>query len=338
MRRATLIFSLVLLVLLAGCAADDPDPVGPDETEPASGGIVSEPPPQNPWESSNITVSITATSDSNRDYAPLVGQSLSYWNRNMSVLDWEGRFVYDANASDPDVPVHIVDEIGQCGDDRDEKLGCAPINTRVGSGIDRRPVEIVSRQNDTSTVRIGVHEFGHALGLTHQDSGNWSVMNETIAAATVPQPNATERSNPFEKETLYVYYNETDTDALNGYVVDELQDVWDYFNDGESEIVPKSVTFDRTENTSKADIELRFVEDIDGGVSTARWYGFDPDADGAFETYNTATITISDSVNQDNVAWHTGRWITYIFSSQEEGALPDDLTSRDFDTRQSWPA
>jgi len=339
MKRVITIAAVLLLVLLAGCVGEaQPDAVGPDNVEPAPGGLLSDPPPQNPWKSSNISVSITQSSNPNRDYAPLVRQSLRYWNQNMSTLGWEGRFVYDSNTSNPDVAVHIVDEIPQCGDNRDDKLGCAPLNTRVGSGIDRGPVEIVGRLNDTSTTRVGVHEFGHTLGLTHNDTGNWSIMNETIAAATVPQPNATERSNPFDDEMLYIYYNENGTDALNEYVEGELEEVWGYFNDGESDIVPGTVTFERTNNASRADIELTFVERIDGGVSTVEWYGYDPDADRALETYDTATITVQSDVNQDNVAWHVGGWVTYLFSSQEEGALPDELTTRDPETRRLWPS
>lgn len=336
-RRTIGVISVALLALLAGCAGDNLHPAGPDNTDPVEGGIFSEPPPQNPWEAEAITVSITESASPSRNYAPLVRESLAYWNQNMSTLGWEGQFVYALNATDPDITVHFVDGINDCGDDRDEALGCAPINTRVGDGIDGRPVEIMTRQNDTSTVKIAIHEFGHTLGLTHNDTASWPLMDATIASSTIPQPDAVTRANPFETDTLYVYYNGTSTDSPSEYEIGELQSAWDYFNEGHSQIVPETVRFVRTRKESQADIEIRFVESLEGGVSTIQFYGFDPDADGQLETYDTATIYIDETVNQGHVAWHTGGWITYLFSSQEEGALPDELTSRSPDVRQSWP-
>lgn len=257
----------------------------------------------------------------------------------MSAVGWESQFVYDSGAQNPDVPIRIVGNVGQCCETQyDETIGCAPIYNQTGVAVtDTDVVEVQTSLNDSSTVDVTIHELGHTLGLTHNDSANWSIMRERIAVAEVQQPNATERSNPFEKETIEVYYNDT-ADGLNDYIVGELDSVWSYYNDGESKIVPSDVTFQRTENESGAEIELRLVEDIDDGVSTATWRGYDPDADGAFERYATTTVLIDEEVNQDNVAWHTGTWTTYLFRPQEEGALPDELTTRNADTRRSWPS
>ena len=341
MKRIGGIIALSVMLVLAGCggSADQPDAVGPEEVDPEPGGLLSDPPPQNPWEAENITVQVVEQPGS-RNYVPLVRSSIDYWNDNMSAVGWEGQFVYDSGVQNPDVPIRIVEEVGQCGETQyDDTIGCAPIYNQTGEAVadDDDFIEVQTSLNDSSTVDVTIHELGHTLGLTHDDAANWSIMRERIAVAEVQQPNATERSNPFEKETIEVYYNDT-ADGLNDYIIGELDNVWSYYNDGESEIVPSDLTFRRTENESTAEIEIRFVDGLDRGVSTATWRGYDPDADGGFETYATATVIIDEEVNQDNVAWHTGRWTTYLFSSQEEGALPDELTTRDADTRRRWPS
>ena len=340
MKRLVAIITVSLMLVIAGCggSADQPDTVGPENAEPESGGLLGDPPPQNPWEADNITVQIVEQ-PGQRDYVPLVKSAIDYWNANMSSVGWEGQFVYDSGTQDPDIPIRIVDDVGRCGESySDDSIGCAPIYNQTGQAVaDDDPVEIQSMLDDSSTIDVAVHEFGHTLGLTHEDVANWSIMNATTAVAEVQQPNATERSNPFTDDTIEVYYNDT-ANRLNDYIIGEFDDVWSYYNEGESEIVPSNVTFQRTENESAADIEIRLVEELDNGVSTVQWRGYDPDADGAFETYATATVIIDEEVNQDSMAWHTGSWTTYLFSSQEEGALPEELTSRDADTRRRWPS
>jgi hypothetical protein len=343
-RHLFAVFGVCFLLLIAGCigGGSQSDSVGPDETEAQAGGLLDDPPTQNPWEADNITIQIVDQPDQ-RDYAPLINESIEYWNENISALGWEGQFVYDSTTENPDVPVRIVDQVDQCGTEHTnstyELMGCAPVYNQTGEAIDRgfEPVRVVGGLNDSSTVDVSTHEFGHSLGLTHEDQDSWPVMNRTIGVASVQQPNATERANPFETETIRVYYNESEN-SLNDYTIGELDDVWDYFNSGESEIVPSNVTFERTDNESSANIELQIVDEADAGVSIANWYGYDPDADGAAETYDIATIQVQADVNQDHVAWHVGSWTTFLFSTQEEGALPDELTSRDPDTRGRWPS
>ena len=91
------------MLLLAGCTGgDELSPVGPDETDPVGGGLFEEAPPQNPWQTDEITVNVVDKPD-DRDYAPLITESIEYWNANMSMLNWEGEFVYDPTAENPDV-------------------------------------------------------------------------------------------------------------------------------------------------------------------------------------------------------------------------------------------
>jgi len=343
-RQLFAVLTVTFLLVIAGCTGGGGqlNPAGPDETEPQTGGLLSDPPTQNPWRADNITVKVVEQPD-DRDYEPMIIDSIEYWNENMSAVGWEGEFVYDSTTDNPDVPVRVVEEIDKCGTedehDTEDTLGCAPVYNQTGQAIDQPngPVVILSGLNNSSTVDVSIHEFGHTLGLTHENSESWSLMNATITTASVPQLNITERANPFEKEILEVYYNDSEN-RLNDDISSEFDDVWAYYNSGDSEIVPSTITFQQTSNESEADIKIDLVDDLESGVSTAGWYGYDPDADGALETYSTATIKIQADVGENYVAWHVGSWTTYLFSSQEEGALPDELTTRDADTRRDWPS
>ena len=350
MNRSRLLPLVILgVVVLSGCLAGGgnvPTTVGPDNNEPETGGPFGEPPTQNPWATDNITVSIVSSSTQDRNYAPLVQQSLTYWNQNMSDLGWEGQFIYVADTENPDVPVRIVDDVTAVGDEtQGDEIGRAPVYNRTGMATDATmtDVQLKANLNDTSTVRVSIHEFGHTLGLQHDDTDEWPVMNATTAAATVAQPNATDRDNPWETDRLQIYYNDTTTASgtiENDYVVGELDEVLAFFSNGADGAVPQEVELVRTTDPASADIEFRIVETIDGGVSRPRWYGYDPDADGAFETYARGTITIQEDVNQDHMAWHSGAGLYRLFGHTSDSELPKAFTtrSRSADARQSWPS
>ena len=82
-RHRLAVIATAACLLCAGCAGGAQlDPVGPDETEPQTGGVLDDPPPQNPWEKQNITVSIV-NQPTDRDYQPLIEESLARWNRDL---------------------------------------------------------------------------------------------------------------------------------------------------------------------------------------------------------------------------------------------------------------
>ncbi|WP_323174842.1 matrixin family metalloprotease, partial [Natrialba sp. PRR66] len=81
---------------------------------------------------------------------------------------YEAAFVLDPNATDPDVVVTFVDDVDECGD-VDDAAGCAPrlsSNSRVDPPV---AVEVEANLSDESTVIVTKHEFGHVLGLSHDD-------------------------------------------------------------------------------------------------------------------------------------------------------------------------
>jgi len=348
MKISRIVLALVLVVVLAGCvgASDTPEPVGPDNATGATGGLFADDPTQNPWKSEQITVQVVEKPD-DREYQPLIEEAIDYWNQNMSDVGWEGEFVYSNTADDPDLPIYIVDEVDKWGheheDDHEydeyegETVGYAPIYNETGAAVeDSKHVQIASGLNDSSTVDVAAHELGHTLGLEHEHEDKYPVMAAELAVAEVDQSSATERANPFNTDTISLYYNDT-ADSFTEYVINEFDDVWQYFEAGNSEIVPENVSFEQTDDPSAAVIEVRSVQSVEQGVSDVEWWGYDVDNDGELNTYEEATIKIESNVDQSQKAWHVGRTVTYLFSSMEEGDLPQELESRDADTRRGWP-
>lgn len=72
MKRASGIVALSVLLTLAGCggSADQPEDV-----EPEPGSLLSDPPPQNPWEAENITVQVVEQTGS-QNYVSLVKSTI----------------------------------------------------------------------------------------------------------------------------------------------------------------------------------------------------------------------------------------------------------------------
>jgi len=348
MKRTMVVLALVLVVVLAGCVgtSDTPGPVGPDNATGATGGLFDDDPTQNPWKSEHITVQVVEQ-PGDRDYRPLIEEAINYWNPNMSDVGWEGEFVYSNTTDNPDLPIYVVDEVDEWGheheDDHEhdeydgETIGYAPIYNETGAAVDDpKHVQIASGLNDSSTVDVATHELGHTLGLRHEHEDKYPVMAAELAVAEVDQLSAIDRANPFETSTVSVYYNDT-TDSFTEYVDNEFDDVWQYFEGGNSEIVPGNVSFEVTDDPSAAVIEVRSVHSVDQGVSNVEWWGYDVDNDGELNTYDQAVIEIESDVGQSQKAWHVGRSVAYLFSSMEEGDLPRELESRDADTRRDWP-
>jgi hypothetical protein len=322
MRRACVV---ALLVLVAGCSVgvdgvtDGGDPTAESET---------------PWGDEEIVVAVE-DGGAERDYRPLVRQALSYWETEGSqYAAYEASFVLEPDAADPDVVVSFVDDVDECGD-VDDPAGCAPrlsSDSRVDPPV---TVEVQSNLSDESTVLVTKHEFGHLLGLAHDDDPQ-SVMAHRTEVTTALRPNATERALPWDSANLSVAVDVSNASDPSG-VREQIRHALEYYGDGAEGTVPENVSFRVVENRSDADVVITYAETLpregDRGSCAAR-SGVDPDGDGAVERYDHLTITIA-GVDTDAVGWHAGYWLGYGFGHTEESDWAPPFRDADAEDRQS---
>ena len=340
MRR---VLALVALLVVAGCAgggpaspANEPDPTATRTPTPTA-TPTWDGDPDNHFRERTLTVALADGAGTGRDYAPLVREALDYWEQNAAQFaGFPIEYEFAPNATDPDVRVHFVAEIEACGPETDEfTAGCAPYLRSPDEVARPADVRIETGYDDASTMTLLRHEFGHTLGLDHDDDPA-AVMAARSTLTTLPQPNATERALPWTSPNLTYYadYGEVPADERDA-TREQVEAAFGYAADGADGTVPANVTFTRTRNRSVADVVVQFdaTESCSGGGSCGSLSGFDPDGDGALETYSRLTITV---VNVDTEArgWHVGYWTAYGFGLRGE-KLPAPLRTDDPDVRRS---
>lgn len=206
---------------------------------------------RNPWGEATITVTINNTADEN-DYEPLTRAAIKYWNDRFSELGYTGRFVYEPNATDsPDVIVRVVDDVSGGANGR------APVTDGVRTAATPTVIRI-EWDGEQSTQKTLTHEFGHTLGLTHADHPRWEVM-QTFNASTINW----RYGIPWEQRELLVYTSHSAatagfTDAERGAIDSAIL----FYNNGASGRLNRTVTLQPTANRSRADIEIRKVDQL----------------------------------------------------------------------------
>jgi hypothetical protein len=315
---------VAVLVVLAGCSGFVPaDELSSDASATASSSADAG---TNPWASDPVVVSIRAPADQRARYRNLTRRALDYWETNSAeYVGYPVEFRLTDDAMRPDVRITFVEYVRSCGRE-DHAAGCAPRIENPRHASLPADVEVKTGFDDASTVRVIEHELGHVLGLGHDDAPR-DVMAGVSQLTTLPRPNASEQSLPWNDDEFAVYVDRSEVDDRNWTAVDrQLSAALGYYEHGANETAPDGVRFRRTENESAADVVVRFGPggDCTEGGSCGRVRGVDPDGDGAFERYTRQEITLVGT-DTDAVAWHVAYWLAVAFGMDHSDERPPPL-------------
>lgn len=285
--------------------------------------------PNNPWGERTLTVAIKDTAGSNRQYASIVRDALTYWEQNSNqYAGYPINYRLEPNAANPDIVISFVSSIKKCGV-KSRVEGCAPY-IQTSSAIDRPvDVQIHTGYTDESTTQLVIHELGHTLGLDHNDEPKQIMAAETDLT-TLPKPDVTERALPWNHSTLSVAVDLSNVPVnKHAKANSQINAALAYYDRGADGTIPKRVSFRRVSNPEAADIVIRFSENSpcsgirSGSCSIAA--GYDPDDDGATETYTKTKIVLTN-LETDTIAWHVGNRLGEdSFGFDEQSDFPPPL-------------
>jgi hypothetical protein len=321
--------AVACLVVLAGCAGG----AVPDELAGYTGD------PDNPYPDDELIVAVDP-GGADRALGPLVREALSYWEANDDrYLDFTVEFTLAPNATDPDLRVAFQPSLERCSE-VETAAGCAPRVTRPPQAAGTVDVRVLDDLSNESTVRVLEHELGHALGLGHDDPPT-RLMRAHAVLTPLPEPNASERTLPWDDPTLSVF---VDLDAVpadeRGAVDEQLRHALAYYDRGADGLAPTNLSFRRVDSFENADVVISFPDEPPCGAdarSCGSVYGVDSDADAALERYTRVDITLT-GVDTDATAWHVARRLALGFGAEagNESAYPPVLrASTDREERRS---
>lgn len=359
-RRAVL---LAIMLVFAGCSGGTPTATktdtaseSPTDTSTQSSTPTSSPTPtatpfstatpeptatplpdaaQNPWGKQNVTVSIVDRAGTGRDYRPLVESALAFWERNASnTTEFEVNFQLVDDKYTADVVVVFVENIDECDEeDTENTIGCADVYDSVGEANSQTGVEIKTGYNNKSTLTILKHEFGHTLGLTHDDTDPTWFMAGKISVGTFPKPDVDERDWKWDTNTVRVYADvEEAADHRHDKLREEVSQTVSSYNNYDHEKIPDNATIKMVDSRETADIVVKVVDETPSGkYSDAELWGYDDDEDGQIEYYSNVTIYIRDE-HHDDVGEYAGYWMGWSLYADADRELPHEYRPENLPT------
>ena len=357
MRRNTVgtVLLLILMVTVAGCAGNSAAPetatptqtpteaptqsAGPtDQSEPIPTTQPVPPERDNPWNSETLIVNISTAPNDSRNYTPIVLDAIEYWNADgTQYTPYDVNLELYSDAKSADVTVDFTSEqVPILNETNYDILGTSPVvkpHHRVSSADS---IYVKTGYNNTSTLHILQHEFGHYLGLEHGEEP-MPLMSEFTDATHLPMPNATERGYGWKSTNITVYV------SIHGMVESpvesQIQHALDYYESGAEGWMESDVHFERVNNRSKADIAIDIYryevnsEDLNRDGSIGMRYGKDLDDDQPLEYFTSSRIIVA-GVRDDAVGWHTGSWLAYVLGGEDYDDVPEPFQDADHDERR----
>jgi len=355
MRRAVL---LAMLLILAGCggqsstaptetstpAPTTTSPLAPTGTPtatstPTATATQTPTPPDNPWETDPITVAIN-DSVAYEPIQPQVQKALEFWEINAMQTPYRDvKFMLIENKKEADLVIRVDRFIELCGSKlADDYVGCSP-KPGNDDAFDEQPVVRIERgYTADSRVTILKHQLGYVLGLT-QDS-DIDVMDPELNLTNLPQTDAVDKPNPWEKPTVRIYVDYSGAPVpIREDHREQVENALGYYQDGAEGFTPENVTIEQVESADRADITVKFDDRSNIGdrdeISNATVTGSDTDSDGRVERFTEATIYLGYNVEGEYgiTSYNLGYWIAYSFAAQPGEYPPpweqDGITYRD---------
>jgi hypothetical protein len=244
-----------------------------------------------PYENDVLTVAVAASLDTHPKLGPAIEVATTYWETHAPrFADFPVSYSFEPNAPEPDVVVRPVETIDHCGEHSGRSIaGCAPRVTMETVRPDPATVRIEAGLEEPFLTRILKHEFGHTLGLDHQDEPQHVMSSEP--ETWVPQYE--QRRRVVDAYTGAVEHHNTAIEAYN--------DGTEQFN---ADAFPAAI--DQYERTVAAVETTR--RSLDRAVSTAREIGATGVVENAEESAETiaALATSAESLAEAAAAYEKG--------------------------------